>query len=686
MKQNNRPQFFEGQFLGAADLTAGVDYTRLRAGRHELGAHIWGIATGLELVEQALPSGATQVTITPGYAWDGYGRPIVVLAPERLSADLFRNYTADTAPEGDIVKIWLRYDEVKDLNPQPGFEVCQGDQHARIVESFAVEVGEPDTAHKVTVNGVTMDALSVRKAFNAKAPDVFDESIPYQEIPDTGALPRWPILLGYVRWFKQGNAPGYLKLRDDSGTGGKPKDSDQIRALRRYVGVVAEEVLAADGALRLRNRNKAPSSHYVPPAATTDPAKPPDNDLLWVEGHTRVEGDVRLLGGRLEWRDNSGSFAGVPMLLRRNENNSFGGKSLELGFSSKTPAPTGKQRLVLGPVNQDPSGQLKEIDPKVVVRDDGKVGINEPDPQQLLVLQSPKNTKLEIGYTSSSLPWSATNGNSDEASFVINQQSAGSAQPDADLALMRDRRKRVVLGDKNTIISSQGTGNVRFHLNFDETGDQEVMRVTEDGKVAIGVPAADRPLHVEPGEIHSGGSGGGFSFANRSTGTFVETPGAGERWVWYALGGTARLWSGGDKLAATAAGSVGIGTTAPSAKLDVRGSVKLGASGDYFALGALADWRVVAGRLADNGAVLFGLGFSCSRLEEGHYRVIFAVPFDTVPIIVATLVDTLNEDNAVTVVSASSSSFELWSRDVAGQNTPDPQDSAFNFIAIGPRS
>lgn len=71
------------------------------------------------------------------------------------------------------------------------------------------------------------------------------------------------------------------------------------------------------------------------------------------------------------------------------------------------------------------------------------------------------------------------------------------------------------------------------------------------GEVGIGLRGgpARRTLHVDGGEIHSGGAGGGFSFADRSTGGgFVELPGNGERWVWYALGGAARLWSGADRL------------------------------------------------------------------------------------------------------------------------------------------
>jgi hypothetical protein len=66
--------------------------------------------------------------------------------------------------------------------------------------------------------------------------------------------------------------------------------------------------------------------------------------------------------------------------------------------------------------------------------------------------------------------------------------------------------------------------------------------------IGLGTGAPQRILHAEGPEVHSGGSAGGFSFANRDTGQFVESPTAGERWVWYASGGRARLWSGGDRL------------------------------------------------------------------------------------------------------------------------------------------
>jgi hypothetical protein len=76
----------------------------------------------------------------------------------------------------------------------------------------------------------------------------------------------------------------------------------------------------------------------------------------------------------------------------------------------------------------------------------------------------------------------------------------------------------------------------------------DVLTVTSDGKVGIGTTAPNRLLHVQGQEIHSGGGIGGLSFGNRETAGFVESPANGERWVWYATGGIARLWSGGDKV------------------------------------------------------------------------------------------------------------------------------------------
>jgi hypothetical protein len=320
--QTQRPKFFEEQYLGAADLTAVVDYGRIQQARHMLGAHTWGIAIGLTLKERPQAGGAVTVHILPGYAWDGYGRAIVVLSPyqipeERFSAIKF-DPKIDTDGKGRLIPVWLCYDETASQSPRPGFAACSvTDQFARIQESFRIEIGDQPSpaAHYSGVNVAAKtitDAGAALQAFDPAAPLVRDESIPQQNFPDPHNRARWLIPIGYVRWLPEQNQAGHLVARDDSGT---DPDSDKIRRVRRYIGVVAEQIEAADGAIRLRNRTDDPSkSSFKPPSVTQS-----ENDLVWVEGNMRVEGDNRICGGSVDFRDIGGRDFDVPMRMQRKD-------------------------------------------------------------------------------------------------------------------------------------------------------------------------------------------------------------------------------------------------------------------------------------------------------------------------------------------------------------------------------
>src|SRR5438128_2585722 len=113
--QDVRPRYSEGQYLGADDLTAGVVWNLARDERHVLGGHTWGIATGLQLQEVPTPGGTgVDMYVRPGYAWDGFGRPVVVLAPYKIPPELFQSYTYNVAfPNGQLVDVWLQYNELE---------------------------------------------------------------------------------------------------------------------------------------------------------------------------------------------------------------------------------------------------------------------------------------------------------------------------------------------------------------------------------------------------------------------------------------------------------------------------------------------------------------------------------------------------------------------------------------------
>lgn len=96
-----------------------------------------------------------------------------------------------------------------------------------------------------------------------------------------------------------------------------------------------------------------------------------------------------------------------------------------------------------------------------------------------------------------------------------------------------------------------------LELGITDNADDHIA-LMPSGSVGINTLEPKRKLHVENSEIHAGGAAAGLSFSSRDSngGAFVETPGSGERWLWYAQGGTARLWSGTDKLRVGSNGSL----------------------------------------------------------------------------------------------------------------------------------
>jgi hypothetical protein len=412
MDQSQRPVFFEGQYLGAADLTAAMLYEHVQTARHTLGAHTWGIAIGLDLFERALPSGTSvDVSLLPGVAWDGYGNAVVITSPVKLSVDAFANFQTDTPDGGVLVKIWVRYKEAATATTPAGFALCSGDTSNRVAESYAIVVGDPPKGphDSITLAGRSVQPDMALQLFNPDEPTLYDESVPFQQFPESGDKRRWLIPVGMVRWFKQGSQPGTFLPRDDSGgsDGLQTKDSDQIRAFRRYLGVVAESVQAAGGVIRLRDRSVDPTKVHFQPPQIDDVAHPPENDLVWVEGNLRVLGDARLLAGTLDFRTDTGDRKGVPQVLRRVDGNKAGGSDLQALFAAKDGA-TGKNAFSVGNVNVDSTGALKEIVPFLTVRDNGLTCVGGDTPAATLHVAGDLAIDKISGGAARALPAHAT--------------------------------------------------------------------------------------------------------------------------------------------------------------------------------------------------------------------------------------------------------------------------------------
>lgn len=728
-----RPHFFEGQYLGAADLVVLLDYLREQAARLRLAGRSWGIVSGLELVQGTDPGGAIQYTIAPGVAIDGHGRLLALLVPTRLDAGLFA-----LQPSG-LVNVWLRHSEASAGGVRPGFEVCDSsDAYARVSESVVIEVGLRQTVAQresgVELGGtVYTDARDAPGTLLPGRPLALDGSVGAQLFPNDDETTHWLVPLGRVPWTQ--GAPGALAAADET--------AQKLSVMfRRQAGVIVESIIAAGGLLRLRarwtERGAGKTTDQLAAAAAPreidlqtchDRIEP--TEAIWLEEHTRLTGDLRLHGRRVEWQAEGGTnyAAGRPVLGARRAptDNAFGGSDLQVLLGSAGPGPS---RFVIGgavlqAAPADPCRPDFDFSAGVVVQHDAKVGIGTADSplahpltlrvagaqQQALALQSAAGA---VTWQINTLPgapgFNLTQTDATLSNFFIaptGQVGIGTSTPRARLDVRGvPAPQGNPLGAGKWLQAGDGgdAGRVWLQygaqlaplmvmsdfddpsrLQFQQTGSgtEEAPQFSSwiglagqnspdmalyGGRVGIGTLAPQRSLHVETEEVHSGGGGAGFSFANRGSG-FVNLPGAGERWVLYSSGGVARLWSGDDKVS-----------------VDIAGNVRFGGALRYHAVGSPDNNRMLCGRVNEVGPSV-GTDWFVMHVGTGVYAVTFTVPFTATPVVTATLVDPLAEDNVICVRNVSGNGFTCTVRDIdsAAVDGSTPQDSAFNFIAVGPR-
>ena len=282
-----RPRFFEGQVLAAEDLTAGLDYTRAQAARHNRLVHRWGIVSGLTLTATTRTgSGASwvEVSVSAGMALDGTGREIVVPDAELLDERAFeRKRVAVGDPDAWYPVVIAGAD--LGVVPPPSTRKCTPARANRTAEGWQIDFGAPGFE-------TTLD--------QQRAPDVDDGA--------GGAVgtPRWWILLGFVKW--DATLRRFIAVADESGG-----------IARRWAGVRADEVEGRGGRLLLRTRGAqvAPKS-----AASIDEGKLGaalrlgSADLggrLAPRIAIDSEGTIESFAGKLSLRSGAAGIAGVPV-------------------------------------------------------------------------------------------------------------------------------------------------------------------------------------------------------------------------------------------------------------------------------------------------------------------------------------------------------------------------------------
>jgi hypothetical protein len=609
MDQKTRPTYYDGQYLGADDLDALVRYARTGQAQHALGPHVWGIGIGLELTERSLGGDDVEMVLTPGVAWDGYGRGLIAPAPQRLGLDRFVNYP-DTDVDGIAVYVWLTYSELPSNPPGLGFACPDDDLHGSVVESFRIELRLSDTAdtHSVSIASRSIDARKALSAFDPAKLPLFDESVPHQAFPDTGNNPRWPIFAGIVRWRKIAGAAGTLIKRSDL-------DLNKVRKMRRYVGAVAESIVAADGVLRLRDRSKDPNDANVNYQAPTIAPAGAVNDLVWCEGHLRVAGDARLQpqgdqDGKLDYRVKGGGDDGVPMYVRRTLIKTPIRKATLDAFLAPPAPPAADDAQTRFTVSTtDAANKPKECLTVVAnsrvagVVTTARVGVNQPDPAAQLHVHSDNPNQGDIQLFSATADFEYNGGGDQKfifrdtggvTAFVGGKIGVGTDAPAAKLQIDNPVQGHIQLFSATADFEYDGGDDQKFI--FKDTGGTTAFL---GGNVGIGTDQPLDRLHVaKAGHLNvvfdspafqehltavvgSAGSGLRFSetneffvasqpFANRADGTF-----------------------GNEHLRIKANGAVGLGTPAPDSRLQIHSSSA--AQGDVRIFSATADFEYDGG-------------------------------------------------------------------------------------------
>ena len=143
------------------------------------------------------------------------------------------------------------------------------------------------------------------------------------------------------------------------------------------------------------------------------------------------------------------------------------------------------------------------------------------------------------------------------------------------------------------------------------------------------------------------------------------------------------LWASGEKLRVDSGGNIGVGTSTPASKLEVRGDIRLGALGEYFTPAGSENLRIIRGKVNAAGSVVFGTGFTAVHASTGVYNITYTTQFPSGQWPVVTASAESNGTVARFAMINTPTHISASIRIVNGSGTAVDDD--FYFIAIGQR-
>ena len=609
-----RLNYYEGEYLGAADFEAEQEYHRDMRRRHNIGPHTWGIVTGLD-VTQFLNGGANNevdIYIQPGVAVDGFGREIVVLSPYQLTTDMFADF-----PSKQTLSVWIGYTQQM-INPSADTcaTVAQTNAFSRVQETFQIVVDPiPPTSDPVVVGGNDVTppptagwtqpaALPPLPASEGDVVIALDRSVPFQALPDDNTTANWLVPLGKVLW----DGPNQRFLQSAQAIANQG---------RQYAGSVTAFVYAPAGALTIQDRSTPP----VWDASYTGVAVEIQGSLT-VDAQLTAQADVWINGGDVYFKDAGGADGDTVLYLQRIDGPT-GGADLHIHIGDNSNPINTPQRFTIG---YGASGSTTDTN-VFTVNSDGDVDMPNGSlsfgTQQAQILNL-SGTNYGIGVQTDTLyfrsasdfafytggKYSASQddpGTGGTASLLID--SSGDTKIAGALAIDTANANNAQInpgltfgsGSGEGIASKRTAGGNQYGLDF-YTDFAARVSIINSGNVGIGTTGPDAQLNLGGGAWNLASSEGDFKIGNDTyrmkMGVALGGAGSGDSRIW-AAGGSNRLMLGsesGSDVLTISGSNVGVGTTTPGVALDVKGNVDV--SGSETVVGTLT-----AGNLTSIGGI-----------------------------------------------------------------------------------
>ena len=266
------------------------------------------------------------------------------------------------------------------------------------------------------------------------------------------------------------------------------------------------------------------------------------------------------------------------------------------------------------------------------------------------------------------------------APYAIFAGTAANVAGGAAVTRLNNLRDNVTLASGPNVTITPGGNTLTIGasgLNPWQTNRTNI--VYNAGNVAIGTNTPAAKLHLVNGDILAGAPGAEWIFHTRSHvgSDFLQITDSDHGVFQFQHG-----------LVLHENGNVGLGTTAPRSALEVRGDVRLGTTGDLRATSGEENLRVLRGQFSTSGVVA-GSGFSVTHTAgAGRYTITFNTPYNGVPSVTVTAMDTSPTATLVptaNVVSVSSTGFGVVCHGVVNGGGTQLQDLSIQFIAAGPR-